>query len=869
MKCQLTRFIGQVLNTACVAVPDWPSLPANIQYLTTYLLTAVHVPPYSFAQLSTLLSLSSDEIISLLYLINQETRKMIVLDNLNRQLAAIEDINAIRDALDRLKPQGLVTDSVSSEDIRQGQAFLRFMGLHEVAEWLAEYMGVSNSWDDDEGRYVIKINGRLLDGDIPAEVAGNVLRRIWREEQERASRIENARRVEAARASMQPPPPGLVNRSVLELTDRSADNGNVLTVQEAEQAARRLADLELLVPESDHYTVSLNGESVHLEEGLQARRIWNEELEAMRQARRQNAMAPPARPALRSNQERQPSRPTLDQVAGSLVGNRKEHRQGVGETSRAEKRTHRDGQSRDQATLAQQPLPSTAAIPSAPVPMDINSNTSRTTKHDKEQQRKGHPSSSANEADQETQSRNSPTNDYLLSIGIDLSLHKPPPVETSSGSPTLEERTAAFLAANKATLAAIDKEDEKEARRRRRQPAQVHAHDDEPTIPAYGLRNVSEARTLRSNSVYSSRLPSKAPSVVPAAPTTIRTTRGNRHASTVANPSSSAHETRRGQEGMSREEGPGQPVEERSQNNRVRRDARRQVKNPETAMEREPEQPRKPQAATEAGASNDTPHRYALAGDGSSRPVITAATTQKEETQPVAVATPPAPKTPASQKKTKIILKIGGRRVSQPSNTLTNTPRSEPMHTSPLTLGRNFSEPTRRHRELSPERSIGGDATLDATSRSSFNQSLPTRRNLFGTTREQEHSSYPTSGTPTAPDHIQSQAPTPSLGVFRHPPKAIPQQSHLQMPSTATFRNCPLTESGSHHQTELGPAGPLPSVTPATIPPAQTISPQVLSQAVAGRESQQTMRGRATEELGKRYATRSQVHGEEQGGNGS
>ncbi|KAK3487881.1 uncharacterized protein B0T23DRAFT_407088 [Neurospora hispaniola] len=782
----------------------------------------IHEPPYSFAQLSTLLSLSTDEIISLLYLINHETRKMIVLDSLSNQLAAIEDIDAVRDALDRLKPQGLVTDSVSSEDIRQGQAFLRFMGLHKVAEWLAEYVGVSNSRDSNEGRHVIKINGQLVDGDIPAEVAGNVLRRIWKEEQERATRIENARRAEAARASMQPPPLGLVNRSVLELTDRSVQNGKVLTIQEAEQAARRLADFGLLVPQSDHYTVSLNGESVHLEQDLQARRLWNHELEAMRKAQRQNEVAPPARPTLESNEERQPSRPTLDQVAGSSVGNREEHRQGVRETSRG------------QATLVQQPPPSTGAISSAPVPMDIDSSINRATRHDKKKQQKGQPSSSANEVDQEasiadeSQSRNSPTNDYLLSIGINLSLHKSPPVDTSSGSPTLEERTAAFLVANKATLDAIDKEDEMEARLRRRQPAQSQAHDEEPAISVYGLRNVSEARTLRSNSIYSSRLLSEAPPVVPAANTTPTTARGNRQATPVVanlNPSGSAHE-------MSAE-------------------IQRQV-----------------QVVTEAGASSVAPHN-ALAGNGNSNQVPTAVTTQREEARPVAVVTPPAPETPASQRKTRIILKVGGRRVtSQSSITLTDTPRSEPpVHTSPHTLGRNFSEPTRRHREISQEMSFDDEATDHTTSRSSFKQSLPTRRNLFGTTRKQEHASFSTSGTLIAPNHIQSQVSMPSLVVGGHPTKASSHPSQLQRPSMAGIRDLASTEPGSHRQNELRLAASMPTAIPAIISPTQTNPSQVI-RAVAVRENQQTMRGGATEEVGKRYATRSQVHSEEQGESG-
>ncbi|KAK3502809.1 hypothetical protein B0T13DRAFT_487258 [Neurospora crassa] len=763
----------------------------------------VHEPPYSFAQLSTLLSLSSDEIISLLYLINHETRKMIVLDSLSNQLAAIEDIDTVRDALDRLKPQGLITDSVSSEDIRQGQAFLRFMGLHKVAEWLAEYVGVSNSRDSNEGRHVIKINGRLLD-----------------EEQERATRIENARRAETARASMQPPPLGLVNRSVLELTDRSVQNGKVLTIQEAEQAARRLADFGLLVPQSDHYTVSLNGESVHLEQDLQARRLWNHELEAMRKAQRQNEVVPPARPTLESNEERQPSRPTLDQVAGSSVGNREEHRQGVRETSRG------------QATLVQQPPPSTGAISSAPVPMDIDSSMNRATRHDKKQQQKGQPSSSANEADQEdpiadeTQSRNSWTNDYLLSIGIDLSLHKPPPLDTSSGSPTLEERTAAYLAANKATLDAIDMKDEMEARLRRRQPAQGQAHDEEPALSAYGLRNVSEAPTLRSNSIYSSRLPSEAPPVVPAANTTPTTARGNRQATpVVANPCSSAHE-------MSAE-------------------IQRQV-----------------QVVTEAGASSVAPHN-ALAGNDNSNQVPTAVTIQREEARPVTVVTPPAPETPASQRKTRIILKVGGRRVtSQSTITFTDTPRSEPpVHTSPHTLGRNFSEPTRRHREISQEISYDDDATDHTTSRSSFKQSLPTRRNLFGTTRKQEHASLSTSGTLTASNHIQGQIPMPSLVIGGHPTKASSHPNHLQRPSMAGFRDLASTEPGSHRQNKLGLAAPMPPVIPVTISSTQ-VNPSQVIRAVADKESQQTMRGGAAEEDGKRYATRSQVYSEEQGESG-
>ncbi|KAK3951539.1 hypothetical protein QBC32DRAFT_214757 [Pseudoneurospora amorphoporcata] len=682
---------------------------------------------------------------------------MVVLDNLSKQLAAIEKINAVRDALDRLKPRCLITDSVSPEDICQGQAFLRCMGLHEVAEWLAEYMGVSSRgrWYDDESRYVIKINGRLLDGDIPAEVASNVLGRIWREEQERANRFEKAGRAEAARASMRPPPPGLVNRSVLEipLVHRSPDKDNVLTAQEAEQAARRLAELGLLVPEPGHYTVSVNGECVHLEEGLQARRIWNKELEAMRQAQRhrqQHAMAPPPRPAPR-----------------------------------------------------------------------------------------------------EPKSPNSQTKDDLLSIGIDLSLHKPPSVYT--GSPTLEARTAQFMAANKDLLAAIDKEDEEKDRL-------LRVIDDER-----GSRDVSEARTLRSNSVYSSRFPSEAPPVVPAATTTARTARNNRQANTVpANPSSSAHEiARRRQAELSREEGPSHAAEGTAQDNRERtNNPRRQVKNP--VRERGPEKPRKPQAATEAGASNGTPHNASAGRSGSSRPVATAVTTQKEEARPVPVPTPSASETPASQKKTKFILKVGGRRVvSQSHITFKDTPATEPpVHASPPTLRRNLSEPTRRHRDISQERSFGGNATRDAPSPGSFNHSLPTRRSLFGTTREQQLS-YLTSGTLNVSHDARGRVPTPPLGVFRHPPRAIRHQSHHQMPPPAGFPNRALTESGSHHQNESRPTGHLPSITPA-----RTISPQVPSQAVAGRESPQTMRGTATEDIGKRHATRRQFHGEEQGGRG-
>ena len=825
-------------------------MPANIQYLITYLLTVIHEPPYSFGQMCRLLSLSSDDIISLLCLINQETRKMIILNNLNKQLAAVTSIHAVRNALDRIKPEGLFTDSVSPERIRQGQAFLRCLGLHEVAEWLTEYMGVSNTWYDDATLYFIKINGRLLSGDILAEVAGEVLGSIWKEEQERTNSIEKARRAEAGKVSMRPPPPGLVNPSVLELplAHRSAGNDKVLTVQETKQATGRLAELGLLVPVSGHYTVSLNGESVHLEEGLQARRIWNQELDAVRQAQRQRqqqqAMAPPPRPAPRSrvNQE---------------------------------------------ATPAEEP-----------------------------------------------KSPNSRTNDHLLSIGIDLSLHKPPPVET--GLSTLEARTAAFLAlpASKDLLDAMDKED--------------IAKDEEEVTPAPGSRGVSEARTLRSNSVYSSRYPSEAPPGVPVATTrttrgnrqastvpanppprspraapaatatartargnrqasiapadpqhpraapaatsTARTTRGNRQASTVPatpppQPSSVARGvSRRRQEeaSTSREGAPGQPVGERAQNARERKNPRQQVKNPTPATQTAQEQPRQVQVHTEAGAPSSTPHDALTgSGSGSSRPVPKAATTVQrgEEARPVAaaVATPsPAPETPvsSSQKKTRIVLKVGGWRVVSQSHiastdTNTATPRTEPsvVHpTSPPTLGRNFTEPTtRRHRDASQERG----ATREAPSPGNFNHSLPTRRTLFGTAREEQHSSYPTSGTLSASNRNQGRVPTPPLGIFRPPPRNTRRQDQRQMPPPAGLPNRALTESGSRRQTSLVPSGPSPSVTPATIPPAQVISPQVPSQPVASRESQLTMRGRATGEEGNRRASRSRTHAEEQRGIGS
>lgn len=747
---------------------------------------------------------------------------MIVLDNLSNQLAAIGDAEKVSDALERLKPQGLVTDSVSSDDIRQGQAFLRYLGLNEVAEWLEGYMGVSNSWYDDEGRYVIKINGKLLGGDIPAETAGSVLRSIRREKQERASRVYNVGRTETQRALMRPPSasPGLVNPSVLDLPFRSVVNGRVLTVQEVEQATRRLAELDLLVPEPGHYTVNLNGLSVPLAEGRQARRVWNEEMQTIRQdqRRRQQEMAPPARPVSRGTQQRQVPRPTLDQVAGrSLVGSRGgEQIQGAGERSRAQEGTHRDRPSRVlQGTLVQRPFPSATAIPSAPAPMDIDSGSSRTMTigsstsrtmgiqsstsstmnmesgtsrtatydHDQgpQQRQKDRPLSSTNEAHQteatiaeKSQSPNVATIDYLLSIGIDLSLHKPPQVDALPGSPTLEQKTITFSAANKAILDAMEQQEIEE--------------DEEEALR---LRQTSEARTLRSNSVYSSRFPSEAPSVVPpAAATTItrprgnRKTRGNPYASVALALPGLTHEqmARRWEEAVSREEvgGSGQPVDERSQDTRAIKITGTKTDNP--AMEREREAPTEVQVATERRAPNETPHHHAPTGNGSLRQAPTAAaTTQNEEARPaVAVATPPAaPQTPASQKKnTRIILKIGGRRVVSQSTLVTDTPRSEPpVHTSPPTLGYNYTEPTNRYREVSQE------------------HPLPTpRRNLFGTVSQQHQ-----------PQQQQQRSPYPTSGVA-----------------------------------------------PATASLAQPITPQGETQAVDRGESQNQERGRAMDEGGKR-----------------
>ena len=458
---ELTRSNEQILNTYSVATTDWSSLPANMQYLITYLLTVVRNPPYSFSQMMRLLKLSTDETMTLLFLINQETRKIIVLNNLSNQLANMADVEgAVRDALDRLKPQSLITDTISREDIRQARAFLTFMGLPEVEKRLDEYVGVSTQGNDGQGRYVIKVNGKLLDGDVPDEVVGAVMWDITREEEEReraeqARIVEEVRRAEeAARAAsmLGPTPLGLVNPSVLELPlaeeHRRADNGTkVLTVQEAEQAAMKLAELGLLVPESGHYTigVGLNGESVELVEGRRAREIWEREVEAMRRAERQRqqqqAMPPPDRPA-----------PPPDR-----------------------------------------PAPSPEESPKSP---------------------------------------NSQTNDLLLYMGIDLSIHKPPSVDTPSAD--LDARTAAFLGQPDyaAILAAIDEEDAiKDAEEAAKKAAAEQAEKEAAE------RAASETRTLRSRrsaSVYSigSRYPSETPSATPVARPTTRATRagGNRQA---------------------------------------------------------------------------------------------------------------------------------------------------------------------------------------------------------------------------------------------------------------------------------------------------------------------------------------------------
>ncbi|KAK3400376.1 hypothetical protein B0T20DRAFT_435485 [Sordaria brevicollis] len=700
---------------------------------------AVHIPPYSFSQTCTLLSLTSDDIISLLHLINHETRKMIVLHYLTNQLAAMADAEQISRDLERLKPQGLVTDSVSFEDVRQGQAFLKYIGLNDVAEWLEGYVGVSDSWLDDEGLYFIKVNGKLLAGDIPAETAGRVLNNIWSEQKERVKRAENARGggAEAARAAyMRPSPspgPGTVNPAVLQPPFRGgvAANGGrvpVITVQEVERATRRLADLNLLVP--DQYTVSVNGQSVVLEQGREAQRIWNEEIqnirqaqrqqemEAMRQAQRQRefAMAPPsARPAP------PPARPpasrlwsqvrsqaaagqTLNnQVAGrNFAGNRGgEQRQGAtsGETSRAQEPQgmHRDGPSRVfQTAPVRGPLPPAGANPFGPAPMDIDSGSTgimtATYHHDQGQQQmqKEQPSSSTHEAvepaaaiEEEPKSPNSATNDYLLSIGIDLSLHKPPPVDAMPGSPTLEQKTAAFLEANKATLDAMEQQE-------------IEEDEAEAEAEALRLRQASEARTLRSGSVYSSRFPSEAPSAVSAAASPITRPRGTRK----TRPNTQASKMSQAQGG--------------------------------------PQLPRPVQVATEPKAPNDTPRRPALAGNANTRRAPAATTTQQQEPKPaVAAATPSAPQTPGSsqKKQTRIVLKIGGRRVVSRSTTLTETPQTEPpaQQSSPPTLGRNFTEPANRYREVSQD------------------QPVPTpRRNLFGKVpqqqREHQRSSHPAPG---------------------------------------------------------------------------------------------------------------------------
>ena len=90
----------------------------------------------------------------------------------------MDDAVEIINAMDRMRPQGLITDSVFREEISQGQAYLRFMGLSEVAGWLTGYFGTRNSWFDHVGQYPIQVNGRLQGSDNPVEEAGAILRGI-------------------------------------------------------------------------------------------------------------------------------------------------------------------------------------------------------------------------------------------------------------------------------------------------------------------------------------------------------------------------------------------------------------------------------------------------------------------------------------------------------------------------------------------------------------------------------------------------------------------------------------------------------------------------------------------------------------------
>ncbi|KAM7203518.1 hypothetical protein V8F33_002138 [Rhypophila sp. PSN 637] len=302
---------------------NWTDLSDGVKYVIIYGMTENGL---SFTRACSKLGLGFEDMAEMIELVRVQRRKIYK----NNRVIAQQNGHWVQAWLDKDCPmpreEVLVTDFLTEDDIRRGKAFLKFMGLHDVAANMGYYLGSSIGGAAKD--YNIPLNSFREDGWqrlIPHFLVGcqEKVEIMWQESERRRKQHPLTMSIGELHARLDPPPHTVCPKRL----KPDAEKARLREAQEVD--TREIMPLYLdnyLEPLDDGMILNwLDGTVITLEE--RARMLWELEMQAIQRPRLPAILITPAgADELKVAQYRMEGQPVahgagpMDMEAGPFVG---------------------------------------------------------------------------------------------------------------------------------------------------------------------------------------------------------------------------------------------------------------------------------------------------------------------------------------------------------------------------------------------------------------------------------------------------------------------------------------------------------------------------------------------------------------------
>ncbi|KAK4218598.1 hypothetical protein QBC37DRAFT_189845 [Rhypophila decipiens] len=270
--------------------PNWTDLADGVKYVIIYDMTENGL---SFTRACAKLGLGFEDMAEMIELVRVQRRKIYK----NNRVIAQQNGHSVQAWLDKDCPMAreevLVTDFLTEDDIRRGKAFLKFMGLHDVAANMGYYLGSSIGGAAKD--YNIPLNSFREDGWqrlIPHFLVGcqEKVEIMWQESERRRKQRPPTMSIAELQVRIDPPPDTVCPKRL------KPDAEKARLREAAEVDTREVMPLYLdnfLQPLDDGAIFNwLDGTVITLEE--RARMLWELEMQAIHRPRLPTIFITPA-----------------------------------------------------------------------------------------------------------------------------------------------------------------------------------------------------------------------------------------------------------------------------------------------------------------------------------------------------------------------------------------------------------------------------------------------------------------------------------------------------------------------------------------------------------------------------------------------